>query len=148
MPGGRYRQNHRGGSSLAQGRWAEGAAQAAQEAGHFLPAQGSQALGQGKAWKPKGTEAVFGSSRELGSGQSPKQVEGLSSGGAFQAPCFFCLLVGKPAQASPIFASGEQLGIIFRRSSDWEGGGAQPPDLQASAGLSSEALSSEAARMA
>lgn len=69
-------------------------------------------------------------------------------GGAFQAPCFFCLLVGKPAQASPIFASGEQLGIIFRCSSDWEGGGAQPPDLQASAGLSSEALSSEAARMA
>lgn len=61
----------------------KGLDQAAQEAEHFLPAQGSQALGQGKGWKPEGPGAVFGSIRELGSGQSPKQAEGLSSPGPF-----------------------------------------------------------------
>lgn len=90
MPGGRYKQDRRGGSSLAQGHWLTGKQK------YLLPALGSQALGQGEGWKLEGTEGcVFGSSRELGSGEIPKQAEGLPTG-TLLGPCFFGLRVGKP----------------------------------------------------
>lgn len=114
----------------------KGLAQAAQEAEHFLPAQGSQALGQGKRWKPKGTEAVFGSSRELGPGQSPTQAEGLSSRGLSGTLLLSAFWLINQTGLAPFLPWGSRWASSVR-SSDWEGGGAQPPDLQASARLQS-----------
>lgn len=90
---------------------------------------------------------MFGSGRELGSGESPKEAEGLPSRGPTWALASAFLLVNPERFTNLTFCSAGSAEHFGVGSSDWEGGGARPPDLRPVAGLWS-GLSSTAAWLA